>query len=46
MKGFHRANAGRYWPPISHIHLQRIDTFSTFTLLCIIVSTEKNLSRN
>ena len=23
-KGLHRANAGRYWPPVLHIHLYRV----------------------
>jgi len=36
-KGFHRANAGRYRPLILHIHLQRIDTFSTMLPLCYML---------
>ena len=29
LKGFHRANAGRYRPPVLHIHLRRVDTCPT-----------------
>ena len=29
LKGFHRANAGRYQPLVLHIRLHRIDTFPT-----------------
>jgi hypothetical protein len=29
LKGFHRPNTGRYWPPVLHIHLHRIDTCPT-----------------
>jgi hypothetical protein len=28
-KGFHRTNAGRYQPPVLHIHLHRVDTCPT-----------------
>jgi hypothetical protein len=29
MKGFHRANAGRYRPLVLHIHLHRVDMCPT-----------------
>jgi hypothetical protein len=44
LKGFHRANVGRYRPPVLHIHLKRVDTYPHYvaTSLRIIVSREKN----
>ena len=38
-KGLHRSNAGRYRPPVLHIHLYRV-------ALRIIISRKKNQSRN
>jgi len=44
-KGFHRANAGRYRPPVLHIHLYRFATCPTVGIsLRIIVSRKKNQS--
>jgi len=35
---FHRANAGRYHPPVLHIHLHRVDTCPTLLPLGYIAS--------
>ena len=43
LKGFHRAIAGRYRPPILHIHLQKIGTFVA-TSLRVVVSRGKKIS--
>ena len=37
LKGFHRANAGRYQPPVLHIHLHRVDACPTLLPLCYVV---------
>jgi len=37
LKGFHRANAGRYRSPVLHIHLPRDDTCPTLLPLCYIL---------
>ena len=43
-KGLHRANAGRYRPPVLHIHLYRVATCPTLAISLRIIVSRKKIS--
>jgi hypothetical protein len=44
LRGFHRANAGRYWLPVMQVHLHRVATCPALLPLCCVFSFPQKTS--